>query len=99
MAKPAHTHIVYLNNNIDQKIWSLYAPFCTEIRHKDSDKKHFAMLCSNLNFTAPFYLQVTAHFKQDTHIELKFPHSLVLLIQEVSSADKTPIGFAPEVAQ
>ena len=98
MPKQGYTHLVFLNNKIDEKIWSLYAPFCTEIQYKGSDKKHPAMLCSKPIFTAS-YLEVTAHFKSNEQIKIHLPSSLVLLIREVSNGERISLGFAPQVSQ
>lgn len=99
MPKSLYSHLVYLNNAIDQKIWHLYAPFCAEIQSKGNTIKHHTLLCSNIELYGSFYLQVTAHFKSNQTINLKVPHSLILLIREVSSEDKIVIGFAPKVSQ
>ena len=99
MAKSIYTHLVYLNNNIDPKIWSLYAPFCQEWPAKNSDIKHYAMLCSNIDLSSVSYLQVTAHFSISKKIKLKVPHHLVLLIRTLSDEDTTVTGIAPKVSQ
>jgi hypothetical protein len=94
--KSKYTHLVFLNQKVDPEAWSLYVPFCTEI--KTNETKRHAILGSDIGLFGASYIQVKAHFK-DSVINIKLPNSAVLLIQEVASEEKKVVrGFAPKVS-
>ena len=90
-----YTHIIYINNHIDSNLWAIYAPFCGTLKINDIECS--VMLCSNIDFFGPF-IQTDVHFK-NAKVNIKFPSSLALLIQEVSDEAKPQMGFAPQFSQ